>query len=100
MRRALSRVVILLSVMLALANAQCFARCLVQPADHAAPPCHSHGKAQAPTQQHDWRQASVAQLFAPVGEITVRPVALTVIEPGELRPPPLVFSTIPLPLRL
>lgn len=100
MRHALARVVILLSVTLALANAQCFTRCLVQPAEHAAPPCHSHGKVQAQTQQHDLRQASVTQLFAPVAEITLHLVASSFIEFGELRPPPLAFSTIPLPLRV
>jgi len=43
MRLMLGKVLILLTLALTLANAQCFARCLVQPCDVATSPCHSSG---------------------------------------------------------
>jgi hypothetical protein len=45
MRFAISKVVTLMIVWLLLANAQCYARCLVQPCCRkASMPCHSSGK--------------------------------------------------------
>ena len=43
MRLVLGKVLILLTIALTLANAQCFARCLVAPCDLATSPCHSNG---------------------------------------------------------
>jgi hypothetical protein len=45
MRFGLSKAVILLSVWMLMTNAQCYARCLVQPCcKKASMPCHSSGK--------------------------------------------------------
>ena len=102
MRCALARVAILLSIALALANAECFARCLAQPSDHAAPPCHSHGKAQLVTpQQHD-AQPSASFTLAPAIAIAVLPMSWL----DERLPaasddrPQLTYDTGPLPLRI
>ena len=43
MARVLGKALILLTIALTLANAQCFARCLVQPCDTGSSPCHSQG---------------------------------------------------------
>ena len=105
MRSALARVAVLLSVALALANAQCFTRCLAQPADHSAPPCHSHSKVQTPAPQHDLRPSAGAtvQPGATLMMVTVADfgapasVASMVAGRTELRPPPLdIATTIPL----
>lgn len=53
----MGRLLIIVAVLLALANGQCFARCLAKPVEnnHASMPCHSHvpGKANVSLQQHD-----------------------------------------------
>jgi len=93
----------LLSIALALANAECFTRCLAQPADHAAPPCHSHGKTQLGTaqQQHD-AQPSAGFTLAPAIAVATIPVSRL----GERLPastddrPQLTYDTGPLPLRI
>ncbi len=102
MRCALARVAILLSLALTLANAECFTRCLAQPADHTAPPCHSHSKAQLETpQQHD-AQPSASFTLAPAISVA----AIPVIWQGERLPaspddrPQLNYDTGPLPLRI
>jgi len=43
MRLVWGKVLIVLTLALTLANAQCFARCLVQPCDAGTSPCHSQG---------------------------------------------------------
>ncbi|HTC36469.1 MAG TPA: hypothetical protein VK724_24020 [Bryobacteraceae bacterium] len=103
MRCALARVAILLSIALALANAECFTRCLAQPVDHAAPPCHSHSKTQleTPQQQHD-AQPSASFTLAPAVAVAAIPVSSL----GEPLPasrddqPQLNYDTGPLPLRI
>lgn len=107
MRYALARVVLLLSVVLVLANAQCFARCLTQPVDNAAPPCHSHGKTQTSVPQHDVRPSSAATVqttgsfvFVPVSKSAACAAALWFTDAADLRPPPLILATCPLPLRI
>src|SRR5260370_29890972 len=47
MGRFPGRVLILLAITLVLANAGCFARCIVQSCEDSPPPCHSHGKGDA-----------------------------------------------------
>jgi hypothetical protein len=103
MRGALARVFILLSIALAIANAQCFTRCLVELPDNAPPPCHSHGKTQVLPPQHDLRptaaptvQAAGSLAPVPVGQFAAAPFT----DIGELRPPPLAITTAPLPLRI
>src|SRR5580658_140990 len=103
MRFALARVFILLSIVLALANAQCFARCLVEVPDNAPPPCHSHGKTQVLPPQHDLRPSAAPTVWTagslvsvPVGQFAATPFTDT----AELRPPPFAIATIPLPLRI
>ena len=44
MARSLGKTLVLLAIVLLLANAGCFARCLVEPCD-VPPPCHPHGQA-------------------------------------------------------
>src|ERR1700728_1970240 len=109
MRCALARVCILLSIALALANAQCFARCLVAAPgnvpDHATPPCHSHGhspqKTQAAGPQHDIRPAA-----APMVPLSAVAAGTTVIASpfsttAKLHPPPpLSAATTSPPLRI
>ena len=103
MRCALARVAILLSIALALSNAECFTRCLAQPADHAsAPPCHSHGKARLETpQQHD-AQPSASFSLVPAIAIAVLPVSWQGERWRALRDdrPQLSYDTGPLPLRI
>jgi hypothetical protein len=55
MGRSFARVLILLTIALALANGQCFARCLAQPVDNARVPrpCHSQGRPHVDARQHD-----------------------------------------------
>jgi len=100
MRGTWASVFILLSVALALANGQCFARCLVELPDNAAPPCHSHGKTQVLPPQHDLRPtaAPIAALSAVAAgtDVIASPFFATI----ELRPPPRAIITIPLPLRI
>jgi hypothetical protein len=94
--------VILLSIALALANAECFTRCLAQPSDHAAPPCHSHGKTHLETQQQHDAQPSASFMLAPAVSLVLHPV----IWLGERLPaspddrPQLTCDTGPLPLRI
>jgi len=38
---------VLLAITLALANAGCFARCIIQSCQDSPPPCHSHSKSDA-----------------------------------------------------
>jgi len=101
MRCALARVAILLSIALALANAECFTRCLAQPADHAAAPCHSHSKTHLETQQHD-AQPSASFTLAPAISVAAIPVSWR----GERLPgapddrPQINYDTGPLPLRI
>jgi hypothetical protein len=106
----ITRVAILLSVTLALANAECFTRCVAERVDQATdqagtPPCHSHPKAHAATPQHDLRPSAVASVqagavavLAPVGELAARGFGVVLV--GDVfwfRPPPLaVSSSIPL----
>ena len=100
MRSALTRIAILLCVMLALANAQCFARCLTQPVDNSAPPCHSHGKAHVAAPQHDL-QPSSGPAIAITSPLSAPLTALA--EPllwADYRPPALVPSPPLLPLRI
>jgi|SRR5579864_934264 len=47
MLRFPGKVLILLAIALALANAGCFARCIVQSCEASPPPCHSHSKGDA-----------------------------------------------------
>src|SRR5579859_6837843 len=106
MRCALARVVVLISVALALANAECFTKCLAGPSDHGAPPCHSHAKAQTPGPQHDLRPVTGSTVQPAVFLTTMTPsvlvapgwVALTLTD-AELRPPPLAVTTT-IPLRI
>src|SRR5271170_5093983 len=101
---ALARVVILLSVALALANAQCFTRCLVQPADNAMPPCHSHGhsngKAQASGPQHDIRPSAAPMVPLSALAAHTNVIASPFSATTELRPAPLAVARTPLPLRI
>jgi hypothetical protein len=57
-----SKLPILLTVALVMANAQCFAQCLTQPDHSSASHCHQHGSAKAGhcVQQHDLRVGSAA----------------------------------------
>src|SRR5690242_18551340 len=47
MGRFPGKVLVLLAITLALANAGCFARCTVQSCENSPPPCHSHSKGDA-----------------------------------------------------
>src|ERR1700722_5529646 len=102
MRGALARVFILLSIALALANAQCFARCLVAAPDHATPPCHSHGhaKTQVAGPQHDIRPsaAPTVPLSAVAADTIV--IASPVSTTAEVHPPPVTAGTASPPLRI
>lgn len=42
MGRRIGKILILLAITLALANAGCFARCVVEACQDSPPPCHSH----------------------------------------------------------
>src|ERR1700683_69932 len=104
MRCALARVFILLSIALALSNAQCFARCLVGAPEHATPPCHSHGRSPLKTQaagpQHDIRlsAAPMVPVSALAASTTVIPSLLSTT--ADLHPPPFAAATTPPPLRI
>lgn len=43
MARWPGKILVLLAILLAFANAGCFARCVVQSCQDSPPPCHSHG---------------------------------------------------------
>jgi hypothetical protein len=107
-----TRVAILLSVTLALANAECFTRCVAERVDQhtdqaGTPPCHSHQKAHAATPQHDLRpsavvavQADAVMALAPMSELAVRGFGVVLVGDGFwFRPPPLVVSSS-IPLRV
>src|SRR5271154_4097271 len=98
MRCALARVFILLSITLALANAQCFARCLVEAPDNAPPPCHSHGKAQVLPPQHDLRPTAAPAVPLCVVAVSTDAIASPFSMTTEFVPPPLAITTTPLPL--
>jgi hypothetical protein len=104
-----SRVSILLTVALVLANAQCFAQCLAQPDDSTRSHCHQHGPAKAGhcVQQHDLR-AGAAGLVAPdcglvaLVELADLPMLQALAYRVELSAPspPLSGTTTPLLLRV
>src|ERR1700685_723446 len=101
MRCAWARVLILLSIALALGNAQCFTRCLVQPSlDNPTPPCHSHGKtngkAQTSGPQHDIRPSAAPAV--PLSALAASPKAIASpsFATTGFHPPPLVVGTTPL----
>lgn len=102
MRHALARVVMLLSIVLTLANAACFARCLAQTAEHhPAPPCHSQHKSQTVTQQHDMQPSAAATVAAPVSPVPLPAMQLAegvLISTSDQ--PPATYDTSPLPLRI
>jgi hypothetical protein len=101
MRCALARVFILLSIALALANAQCFTRCLVKAPDHATPPCHSQGKTQVLPPQHDIRPSAVPTVPLSALAANAEAIASPFFATTELRPPRLtITTTAPLPLRI
>src|SRR5580700_9721399 len=99
MRCALARAFILLSIALALANAQCFTRCLVEAADNATPPCHSHGKTQVLPAQHDLRPTAAPTVALCALAVSTNVIALPFLAAAELHPPPPAVSAIPLSLR-
>jgi hypothetical protein len=100
MRHALARAVILLSIALTLANAECFARCLAQPPDMAAP-CHSHSKTQMTVQQHDMQPTAATTVGPAVSPVSI-PVSQLAerVSAGAVVQPPLIYDTSPLPLRI
>jgi hypothetical protein len=104
-----SKLPILLTVALVVANAQCFAQCLAQADDSSASHCHQHGPAKAGhcVQQHDLRVGGAAMptldcgLVALVGLADI-PILLASAYWFELLTPspPLSGKTTPLPLRV
>ena len=77
MRHAAGKVLILLTIALALANARCFAHCLVQPCgQQGAMSCHSHGKANSVNCAHHHDMTAPAASSNPaVDFVFVIPVA-------------------------
>jgi hypothetical protein len=94
----------LLSIALALANAQCFTRCLVEATYNATPPCHSHGNSPAKTQasgpQHDLRPTAAPMVPLSALAASTNMIALPFFPATELHPPSLAVAAIPLPLRI
>jgi len=99
MQRARAKAVILLSVALMLANAECFARCLAQPADHSVPPCHSQSKTHMAAPQHDM-QAVAAQTVTVAESEQYIPSLTEPLFASEYLPQPFASDTGPLPLRI
>jgi hypothetical protein len=67
MRFFAGKVLILLTIALALANARCFSRCLVQPCgQQGSMSCHSHGKSNSANcaHHHDMTAAAAGALHA------------------------------------
>src|ERR1700676_3445004 len=104
MGRLPGRVLVLLAITLALANAGCFARCVVQSCQDSKPPCHSHGSTEPQhcPQQNQMKMAATGALaldlgagFIPVEwpvEVTqteqpYRPIAVSLTPPTTVLPP-------------
>jgi len=109
MGRLFARVLVLLALALTAANAECFTRCLVHPANHASMPCHSKDKAKPSAPQHDFELVS-AHSQAPAGSQVVAlahqdenclPSAREYVS-FALSPSPPILDTAssPLPLRI
>src|SRR5690349_16555328 len=107
----MGKVLILLSIALALINARCFAHCMVQPCTSGAMHCHPEGKADSSQCSHQHNlTAAQANSPAPVDGIQVLLAGAPVLispqipqRPKELpdpSPPPHYAVTDPLPLRI
>ncbi|HYL76244.1 MAG TPA: hypothetical protein VEU96_18685 [Bryobacteraceae bacterium] len=82
MRSSAGKVLILLAIAMALANARCFSHCLVQPCgQQGSMPCHSHGKPDSNgcAHHHDLTAAGEASVQAP-GECLVDFTAAPVVD--------------------
>jgi hypothetical protein len=104
-----ANVLILFAIALLLANAECFTRCLVHPADNASMPCHSGGKAKTNPPQHDFELIQVhsqppagSQAAAPVyqPEIPLPNARESLSIAASPSPPILDPASSPLPLRI
>jgi hypothetical protein len=104
----LSNIRVMLVVLVAFANACCYARCVVQFCDSGAPSCHEHGKSNAShcLQQHDLNVAPATANFAVAVAMPVR-VSSSIgmaleraLESSDLWPLPLPRSGTPQPLRI
>src|SRR5579864_1377115 len=82
MRLFAGKVLILLAIAMALANARCYSHCLVQPCgEQGSMSCHSHGKANSNgcAHHHDLTAAGGASVQAP-GECLVDFTAAPVVD--------------------
>jgi len=108
----MGKVLILLTVLVALANARCFSQCLVQPCgEQGAASCHTHGKSSAANcaHHHDLTAPS-SPAAVPMDdasfEIAAAPMVIPVIQSwrdvdgADPSPPPRLDSSSPLPLRV
>ena len=106
MRFLLGKALVLLTIALAFANAQCVASCAVSVPEPSAPPCHSqhHSNAGHCPQQHDLKPA--AATFLQPADVATPPAAEVadafqiVIAPGEFAPSRAEGSAPPLSLRI
>jgi len=109
MPRFLTGARVAFAVALALLNAFCFVRCLVQSCDSGAMTCHSHGpaKAHACPPQHDFKAApaSVSSAIPVVTalnltEAKVQPAAPWRADTSGIWSPPPAFPEAPRLLRI
>jgi hypothetical protein len=101
--RKMGRVLILLTLVLALANGRCFAHCVVQPCGSETTHCHPQGHANAGqcSHQHDMMAAGLADVVAPPSSPSLQWTP-SLLSPNDLDPsPPTTTNLIPpLPLRV
>ena len=109
MGRFLSKILVLLAVALVLANAGCFARCVVQSCQDTPPPCHSHGKSDSHCpQQNQMKAAASSALTLDSGMAFVLadwPAQITIADPPDsstvlVATPSCNVSAPPLALRI
>jgi hypothetical protein len=108
MRSWWARILILLTVALAVANAQCFAQCLMQP--RGAAHCHQHGQTKFAhcSLQHELRLSSAGSVapgavliaLVELPDLAINPASPRSIEPLAESPPTPFNPTTPLPLRI
>lgn len=103
----MGKILVLLALTLAGANAYCFERCLIQPPD-SAPPCHAHSKPVLShwAEPHNLNAAAVrvdqptAVAVHSAGAITpALPIRPRIDRSGEAPPGPDLAATV-LPLRI
>jgi hypothetical protein len=111
MRYRTGKVLILLTIALALANARCFSHCLVQPCgEQGTASCHSHGKSTAGSCAHHHDLTAPASTSFAIGDCIFElagatssigmETGLAVVDAADPSPPPLIASISSLPLRV